>query len=73
MPRRQAEGIWEYPPFGDVMKVAGIEEIYSYISRRQNTVAQYIATHPILDLFLDKVRRPVSGATLFSRRLSIWE
>ena len=29
---------------------AGFEEIGTYITRRQKTVAQYIATRPILDL-----------------------
>ena len=30
--------------------VAGFEGIRKAVTRRQNTVAQYIATHPILDL-----------------------
>ena len=32
------------------MAESGFEEIWIYITRRQNTVAQYISTRPILDL-----------------------
>ena len=32
------------------MKEAGIKDIRTSINNRQNTVAQYIATRPILDL-----------------------
>ena len=32
------------------MREAGFEEISKSVMRRQNTVAQYIATRPILDL-----------------------
>ena len=46
------------PPLGDAMRAAGIEGIEMYISRRKNMVAQYIATHSILRIFLDKGRRP---------------
>ena len=50
------------------MLEAGFEEIRKYIMRRQNTVAQYIATQPILDLCEWSARRP--GARM-SRRW--WE
>ena len=40
------------------MRVAGIEEINIYISGQQNMMAQYIATHSILDICLDNERRP---------------
>ena len=33
------------------MREAGFEEIRKYTTRRQNTVAQYIAARPILDLY----------------------
>ena len=36
----------------------GIQEYRVYITRRQNTVAQYIATQPILDLCERSFRRP---------------
>ena len=54
---RQEDEAWEYPPLGDVMRLAWLEEIETYVSRRQNTVAQYIDTHPIWDLFLEAESR----------------
>ena len=44
------------------MRVAGLEEIYTYISRWQNTVALHIATHLILDICLYTERIPGSCA-----------
>ena len=41
------------------MTEAGLQEVETYVSCRQNTVAQYIATRPIMDLFLVAKRRPV--------------
>ena len=38
--------------------MVGLEEIGVYIARRQNTIAQYIATRPIVDLCLAAERRP---------------
>ena len=49
---------WEYPPLAAAMEEAVFEEIGVYIKRRQNTVAQYIATRPILDLCERSVQRP---------------
>ena len=40
------------------MAEAGLNEVETYISRRQNTVAQYIATRPIMDLRLAVKCRP---------------
>ena len=40
------------------MAEAGLQEVETYISHHQNTVAQYIATRPIMDLCLAKKRRP---------------
>ena len=42
------------------MWAISLEEMETYISSHQNTVAQYIATPPILDLFLDDDWRPIS-------------
>ena len=53
------EGIWEYPPLVAAIEEAGFEDIGVYITRRQNTVLQYIATRPILDLCERSVRRTV--------------
>ena len=49
-PRIRGDGSWEYPPLEEAMVVPGFEGIGKCITRRQNTVAQYIATRPILDL-----------------------
>ena len=40
-------------PVGGGDEGFGLEEIETYISRRQNTVSQYIGTRPIFDLFLE--------------------
>ena len=40
------------------MAEAGLHEIETYVSGRQNTVAQYIATITIMDLCLAVKRRP---------------
>ena len=39
------------------MAALGLEEVDAYFLRRQNTVAQYIATRPILELCLVLERR----------------
>ena len=46
-----------YPPLEDAMAEAGLQEVDTYVSSRQNTVAQYIATRPIMYLFLAAKRR----------------
>ena len=40
------------------MAESGFEGMGTYITRRQNTVAQYIATRPILDFCERSIRRP---------------
>ena len=55
---RQADRSWEYPPLVEAMGEAGFEDTMKSITRRQNTVAQYIATRPILDLCERATRRP---------------
>ena len=57
-PRRTREGGWEYPPLTAAMEESGFKEIGVYIKRMQNTVVQYIATRPILDLCEKSVRKP---------------
>ena len=39
------------------MAEAGLQEVETYVSRRQNTLAQYITTRPIMDLFLAAKQR----------------
>ena len=46
------------------MVEAGFEGIGTYVTRRQNTVAQYVATQPIMDLFERAARRPGARVSL---------
>ena len=57
-PRRGRDGRWFHPSLAGAMKEAGIVRIWTSILRRQNTVAQFIATRPIMDLCKGEVRRP---------------
>ena len=49
-PRKGRDGKWHYPSLESSMKEAGITDVRTSINRRQNTVAQYIFTRPLLDL-----------------------
>ena len=49
-PKRRGDRSWEYASLEEAMMESGFEGIGTYITRRQNTVAQYIAMQPILDL-----------------------
>ena len=57
-PRRGRDGQWFYLSLSGAMKEAGIVQIRISILWRQNTVAQFIVTRPILDLCKGKVSRP---------------
>ena len=48
--RKGRDGKWYYPSPEGGMKEAGLTDVHTSINRRQNTVAQYIATRPLLDL-----------------------
>ena len=50
MPRRGRDVKWVYPPLAGVLKEAGVARARTSVLRRQNTVAQFIATRPILGL-----------------------
>ena len=47
---RVGGGKWTHPPLEEAIQEAGFEGIRKAVTRRQNMVAQYIATQPILDL-----------------------
>ena len=49
-PRRGWDGKWFYPSLEGDMKEAGFKEIRTSITNKHNTVVQYIATRPLLDL-----------------------
>ena len=57
-PQRVRKILWVYPPLEDAMAEAGLQEVDTYISYRQNKVAQFIVTRPIMDLCLSVDRGP---------------
>ena len=48
--RREKDGEWYYSSLEGAMREAGLTDIRTSILNRHNTVAQYIATRPLLDL-----------------------
>ena len=56
----QANRVWNYSPLVESIQEAGLEEMEVYIRRRKNFVVRYIATRPIMDLFLEAERNPGS-------------
>ena len=64
-PERGWDGKWYYPSLAGAMKEAGFTEIRKSITNRQNTVVQYIATRPLLDLCEHTTQR---GGARVSRR-----
>ena len=50
MPRRGRDGKWRYLPLAGATKDAGIVRARTLVLRRQNTVAQFVATRTILVL-----------------------
>ena len=48
--RIRGDGSWAYTQLEEAMGEAGFEGIRKYITRRHNTVAQYIVTQPIMEL-----------------------
>ena len=65
MPRRVRDGKWLYLPLAEATKDAGIVRARTSVLRRQNTVAQFVATRPILVLGEETERR---GGTWVSQR-----
>ena len=49
-PRRGRDRKWTYLPLAGAIKDAGIVRVRTSVLRRQNTVAQFVATRPILAL-----------------------
>ena len=57
MPRRGRDGKWLYLPLAGATKEVGIVRARTSVLRRQNTVAQFVATRPILVLCEGTERR----------------
>ena len=51
---------WVYSPMEKTIVESRLQEVETYVSHRQNTVAQFIATRPIKDLCLAAARRQES-------------
>ena len=47
-----------YPPIGETLSTARMDEIRVYIAHLHNTVAQYIGTCNIMDLCLEAESKP---------------
>ena len=56
MPRRGRDGKWLYLPLAGATKDAGRVRARTSVLQRQNTVAQFVATRPILVLWEEKER-----------------
>ena len=52
-PRKDTMGRWGHPLLNVAMSVVCLEEVYTYILRLHNTIAQYIATRSIRELYLE--------------------
>ena len=48
-PQRGKDGRWVYPPPEESMEEVGLQEVYTYVSIRQNKVAHFIANIPIME------------------------
>ena len=63
-PWRGRDGKWFYPSMEGATKEAGLTDVRTSINRRQNTVAQYIATRPLLDICEGAKQREGARVTL---------
>ena len=52
------------PPIGETLADAGLDIIGIYVTRHQNTMAQYIATRPIINIAIVEGCRPGHSAIL---------
>ena len=59
VPKLHPDKTLVYPLIGAALAIMGLDNIVVYIARRQNTVAQYISTCPIMDLCLAAERKPL--------------
>ena len=57
-PRRRGCGNWYYPLLAAAIAEASFKEIGTYVTRRQNMVAQYIAAQTIMYLYEQSAWRP---------------
>ena len=55
---------WHYPSLEGAMKEAGFTDVRTSITRRQNTVTQFFATRPLLDLCKGATQRGRARVTM---------
>ena len=48
-PQQKSDRTWEYPDGDAVLEEVGLRSIESYIEKRWNTIAEFVATRPILE------------------------
>ena len=63
-PGRGWDGKWHYPSLVGSMKEAGFTDVRTAITRRQNTVVQFITTWPLLDLCEGAMQRGGARVTM---------
>ena len=63
-PQKVRDGGLVYLPMEDETSEAGLQEVETYVSHHQDTVSQYIATRPIMDLCLVVKWRPGPRVTI---------
>ena len=63
-PRKGRDGKWHYTSLEGAMKEARLTDLRTSINRSQKTVAQYIATRPLLDLCEGAKQREGAWVTL---------
>ena len=61
--RRYKAGRWVYPLLDAAIIAVGLEEVEMYVLCRNNTIAHYIVTCPIMELCLVAEQRPGSWLT----------
>ena len=57
VPKRGSNNTWTYPRSKDVLEECGLEPIVTYINKRRDTIAQYVAAQPIFTQCRDAERR----------------
>ena len=62
-PWQERYGVWVYPPLDSAIAEATLQDLKTYVYRRQNRVAQFIATRPIMELWLAEEHIPGSRMT----------
>ena len=63
-PKKGRDGGWVNSLMEDAMAEVGLQEVETYVSYPQNTVAQYIVTGHFMDLCLAAKRRPWPGVAM---------